>query len=44
LNSRAWRACTSAAGFAEIRHYYRPEGLPLDERPWLASLWRRPAR
>ena len=40
----AWRAYLNAAGFAEIRHYYRPEGVPLAERPWLASLWRRPMR
>jgi SAM-dependent methyltransferase len=40
----AWRAYVSAAGFAELSHYYRPEGVPLAERPWLASLWRRPAR
>jgi SAM-dependent methyltransferase len=40
----AWRAYLAAAGFLELRHYYRPDGLPLAERPWLASLWRRPAR
>ncbi len=40
----AWRAYLDAAGFIEISHYYRPDHLPLDERPWLASLWRRPAR
>jgi SAM-dependent methyltransferase len=40
----AWRAFLGEAGFLELRHYYRPEGLPLAERPWLASLWRRPAR
>lgn len=40
----AWRAYLAEAGFLELKHYYRPEGLPLAERPWLASLWRRPAR
>jgi SAM-dependent methyltransferase len=40
----AWRAYLAAAGFLELRHYYRPDGLPLEERPWLASLWRRPMR
>jgi len=35
-----WRAYALAAGFEEIRHYYRPSGLPRDEQPWLASLWR----
>jgi hypothetical protein len=30
----------TAAGFAEIGHYYRPAGLPRDQQPWLASVWR----
>ena len=36
-----WRELVTAAGFAEITHYYRPTGLPLDQQPWLASLWRK---
>lgn len=36
-----WRRFVSGAGFDEIRHYYRPPGLPRDQQPWLASLWRR---
>ena len=39
----AWRVAMTAAGFGEIEHYYRPEGLPRDEQPWLASVWRRKA-
>jgi hypothetical protein len=31
------------AGFAELEHFYRPEGLPREQQPWLASVWRRPA-
>ncbi len=42
LDVGAWRALFLAAGFVEIRHYYRPEGLPRAEQPWLAMLWRRP--
>jgi len=38
----AWRGYVTAAGFVELAHYYRPEGLPFDQQPWLASLWRRP--
>lgn len=38
----SWRAIMLDAGFAEITHYYRPEGLPRDQQPWLASVWRRP--
>jgi hypothetical protein len=29
------------AGFAELTHFYRPEGLPQEQQPWLASVWRR---
>jgi SAM-dependent methyltransferase len=39
-----WRDLVNAAGFTEITHYYRPPGLPHEEQPWLASLWRKPAR
>jgi SAM-dependent methyltransferase len=39
-----WRRYVEAAGFDEITHYYRPTGLPRDQQPWLASVWRtRPA-
>ena len=37
----AWRAFCEAAGFTELEHYYRPPGLPRDQQPWLASVWRR---
>jgi SAM-dependent methyltransferase len=37
----AWRTFMSDAGFAELEHYYRPEGLPRDQQPWLASVWRK---
>lgn len=36
-----WRELVTAAGFAEITHYYRPPGLPRAQQPWLASLWRK---
>jgi SAM-dependent methyltransferase len=35
-----WRRYVSAAGFVEIEHYYRPAGLPREQQPWLASVWR----
>jgi SAM-dependent methyltransferase len=38
-----WRGYMSQAGLVELAHYYRPEGLPIEQQPWLASLWRRPA-
>ena len=37
----AWRGYVTAAGFAEVSHYYRPAGLPRERQPWLASVWRR---
>ncbi|WP_373187848.1 class I SAM-dependent methyltransferase [Halopseudomonas sp.] len=36
-----WRSFMQAAGFTEIEHYYRPAGLPQNQQPWLASVWRR---
>ena len=36
-----WRAYMTTAGFSELAHYYRPPGLPRDQQPWLASLWRK---
>lgn len=37
-----WRAYMQATGFVELMHYYRPEGLPREQQPWLASVWRKP--
>lgn len=37
----SWRAFLEAAGFSELEHYYRPPGLPIEQQPWLASVWRR---
>lgn len=36
-----WRGYLTAAGFAELEHYYRPPGKPREQQPWLASVWRR---
>ena len=36
-----WQRYMSAAGFDELAHYYRPAGLPREQQPWLASVWRR---
>jgi SAM-dependent methyltransferase len=37
----SWRAFLQAAAFAELEYYFRPPGLPLEQQPWLASVWRR---
>ena len=36
-----WRHYLTAAGFTELLHYYRPPGLPIEQQPWLASVWRK---
>jgi len=33
-----WRGHLLAAGFVELAHYYRPEGLPRERQPWLATV------
>ena len=37
----SWRGYAQDAGFVELTHYYRPDGLPRDQQPWLASVWRK---
>jgi len=36
-----WRAYGVAAGFEEIARYFRPPGLPREQQPWLATIWRK---
>ena len=36
-----WTAFVEAAGFALERHYFRPDGLPREEQPWLCTIARR---
>ncbi len=38
---KTWRGHVTAAGFSEIRHFYRPPGLPRAQQPWLATVWRK---
>lgn len=40
-NLERWRELLTGAGFIEIAHYYRPPGLPREQQPWLASVWRK---
>ncbi len=39
----AWRAFVTGAGFTEVEHYYRPPGMPREQQPWLATVWRKAA-
>jgi SAM-dependent methyltransferase len=41
---QTWRRHLAAAGFEELEHYYRPAGLPREQQPWLASVWRKQAK
>ncbi len=40
-NLETWRKFVTAAGFTELEHYFRPPGLPREQQPWLATVWRR---
>ena len=35
-----WRRYLIDAGYTELTHYYRPAGLPREQQPWLATVWR----
>ena len=35
-----WQRYLTGAGFDELEHYYRPPGLPREQQPWLATVWR----
>ena len=38
---QAWQRYLTAAGFVALTHYFRPPGVPLEQQPWLASVWRK---
>ncbi|HUW39239.1 MAG TPA: class I SAM-dependent methyltransferase [Rhodocyclaceae bacterium] len=37
-----WRGILLDAGYIELEHYYRPEGLPREQQSWFAGVWRKP--
>jgi SAM-dependent methyltransferase len=37
----AWSRHVEHAGFMLLDHYYRPAGLPREQQPWLATVFRR---
>ena len=41
LNLETWRGYVTAAGFFEVQHYFRPQGVPCHKQPWLATVWRK---
>jgi SAM-dependent methyltransferase len=38
---QTWQHLMVSAGFLELEHFYRPAGLPCEQQPWLASVWRK---
>lgn len=38
----SWRLLLQKAGFVELEHYYRPDGVPREQQPWLVTVWRKP--
>jgi SAM-dependent methyltransferase len=40
-DAESWRRFMTAANFTELAHYYRPTGLPREQQPWLATVWRK---
>lgn len=40
-NWPTWHALLNSVGFIELEHYFRPAGLPREQQPWLASVWRK---
>ena len=41
MDVSGWSQMFESAGFREEEHYFRPPGLPRNEQPWLAMVWRR---
>lgn len=40
LTLETWSRFVAAAGFERLDHYFRPQGRPRPEQPWLATVWR----
>jgi SAM-dependent methyltransferase len=38
---RTWLSMVEDVGFSNIQKYYRPAGLPIDQQPWFATVWRK---
>ncbi len=43
LDREGWGRVFEEAGFEEVRHYFRPDGKPRNEQPWIVFVVRRPA-
>jgi SAM-dependent methyltransferase len=36
-----WLSMVEDVGFTPLQHYFRPAGLPNNQQPWLATVWRK---
>jgi SAM-dependent methyltransferase len=43
-DEQTWREWLEGAGFERLTDYYRPSGLPREQQPWFASVWRKSPR
>ncbi|MDB9786481.1 class I SAM-dependent methyltransferase [Bacteriovoracaceae bacterium] len=41
MQLESYKSQIESCGFSLIRHYYRPPGLPIEESPWLACVFRK---
>ena len=41
MDVSGWTSFFHQAGFVLLEEYYRPSGLPRNEQPWLAMVWRK---
>jgi len=37
----AWVERVAKAGFELLEHYYRPQGKPRHQQPWIVTVWRK---
>jgi len=41
MELQEYQNTVESCGFTLMHHYYRPEGVPLEQRPWLACVFRK---
>lgn len=41
MELKEYRNCVESAGFELLEHYYRPQGHPIKECPWLACVFKK---
>ncbi|MAA79077.1 MAG: SAM-dependent methyltransferase [Deltaproteobacteria bacterium] len=41
MDVAGWSEMFKMAGFEPVEHYFRPHGLPREQQPWLAMVWKK---